>query len=95
MILLFLQGIEQLPAEVTSLLSMAVELPPIARIIITSSISLIGFVIFITALICLTRAAHRQEKLQLTNPLSVNVTKANDTSSSTLQNLSAKPVSSY
>lgn len=58
-------------------MKLAVELPPVARIAVSSSIGIIGFVIFIVSLLCLLRAAGRQEKLHLSTPLPANSTKSN------------------
>ena len=68
------QGIDELPAEMRGLMKMAVEIPPIARAAISGALAAIGAIVLIGALLCLARAAKRQEKLHLTNPLPSNVT---------------------
>ncbi|XP_043529819.1 scavenger receptor class B member 1 isoform X1 [Frieseomelitta varia] len=73
-ILWFEDGIDELPAEMRGLMKMAVEIPPIARAAISGALAAIGAIVLIGALLCLARAAKRQEKLHLTNPLPSNVT---------------------
>lgn len=74
---LLFQGIDQLPTEVTSLLKMAVELPPIARAAVSGALLAIGIIVLVGALMCLARAAKRQEKLHLSSPLPSNANKGN------------------
>ncbi|XP_012263939.2 scavenger receptor class B member 1 [Athalia rosae] len=71
-IIWFEDGIDELPTEMRSLLKMAVDVPPIARAAISGALGAIGLIVVIGALICLARAASRQEKLHLTNPLPSN-----------------------
>lgn len=52
-----------------SLMKMAVDLPPVARAAVSGALAAIGAVVLIGALLCLARAAKRQEKLHLSNPL--------------------------
>lgn len=68
------QGIDELPAEMRSLMKMAVDVPPIARAVVSGALAAIGAIVLIGALLCLARAAKRQEKLHLTNPLPSNAT---------------------
>lgn len=71
-IMWFEDGIDELPEEMRSLLKMAVDVPPIARAAVSGAMGAIGLIVLVGALICLTRAARRQEKLHLTNPLPSN-----------------------
>ncbi|KAL7288548.1 hypothetical protein TKK_0017290 [Trichogramma kaykai] len=80
----FEDGIDQLPDKVTSLLKIAVDLPPIAHTVITSVLASVGCIIFFSAIFCLIRAANRQEKLHLSAPISV--TKPNKNLASEFQN---------
>ncbi|KAK2583551.1 hypothetical protein KPH14_009505 [Odynerus spinipes] len=64
--------IDELPPEMQSLLKMAVELPPVARAAISGGLAALGAVVLVGALFCLARAAKRQEKLHLSNPLPPN-----------------------
>lgn len=57
-----------------SLLKLAVDLPPIARAAVSGVIGALGVIILLGALMCLARAAKRQEKLHLSNPLPANAT---------------------
>lgn len=59
----------------TSLLKLAVEIPPVARVVISVGLGGIGFIVLIGALFCLARAAKRQEKLHLSNPLPPGTTR--------------------
>ncbi|KAK0072754.1 hypothetical protein PV326_014145 [Microctonus aethiopoides] len=68
-IMWFEDGVDELPIHVTSLLKMAVEVPPIARAALSGALAAGGIIVLIGALICLARAAKRQEKLHLSNPL--------------------------
>ena len=73
-IMWFEDGIDELPAEMRSLMKMAVDVPPIARAAVSGALAAIGAIVLIGALLCLARAAKRQEKLHLTNPLPSNAT---------------------
>ncbi|CAK9832022.1 Scavenger receptor class B member 1 [Anthophora retusa] len=73
-IMWFEDGIEELPAEMRSLMKMAVDVPPVARAAVSGALAAIGAVILIGALFCLARAAKRQEKLHLSNPLPASAT---------------------
>lgn len=55
-----------------SLLKMAVDVPPVARAAVSGALCAIGLIVLVGALICLARAAKRQEKLHLSNPLPAN-----------------------
>ncbi|XP_003426273.1 scavenger receptor class B member 1 isoform X2 [Nasonia vitripennis] len=90
-IMWFEDGIDQLPEEVTSLLKMAVDLPPVARAAVCGALGAIGLVVLVGALMCLARAANRQEKLHLSNPLPANSTKGSGLSP-TFQNPTAKSI---
>ncbi|XP_076754622.1 epithelial membrane protein [Xylocopa sonorina] len=68
-IIWFEDGIEELPVEMRSLMKMAVDVPPVARAAISGALAVIGAIVLIGALLCLARAAKRQEKLHLSNPL--------------------------
>lgn len=74
MLMEYLQGIDELPSQVTSLLKMAVDVPPIARAALSGALGAIGIIVLIIALMCLARAAKRQEKLHLSSPLPSNAT---------------------
>lgn len=71
----YLQGIDELPDEVVSLLKLAVEVPPVARAAVSGALAVIGLIVLVGALFCLARAAKRQEKLHLTTPLPPSATK--------------------
>lgn len=73
-IVFILQVIDELPPEMRSLLKMAVDLPPVARAALSGGLAALGVIILIGALCCLARAAKRQEKLHLSNPLPANTT---------------------
>ncbi|XP_066594971.1 scavenger receptor class B member 1 [Prorops nasuta] len=68
-IMWFEDSVDALPPEMRSLLKMAVELPPVARAAVSGAMAAIGAIILVGALMCLARAAKRQEKLHLSNPL--------------------------
>ena len=53
---------------------MAVDVPPIARAAVSGTLAAIGAIVLIGALFFLVRAAKRQEKLHLSNPLPSNAT---------------------
>ncbi|XP_076643029.1 epithelial membrane protein isoform X2 [Halictus rubicundus] len=71
-IMWFEDGIDELPNEMRSLMKMAVDAPPIARSAVSGALAAIGAIVLIGALFCLARAAKRQEKLHLSNPLPSN-----------------------
>ncbi|XP_076618652.1 epithelial membrane protein isoform X1 [Colletes latitarsis] len=71
-IMWFEDGIDELPVEMRSLMKMAVDVPPIARAAVSGALAAIGAIVLIGALVCLARAAKRQEKLHLSNPLPSN-----------------------
>ncbi|XP_014612664.1 PREDICTED: scavenger receptor class B member 1 [Polistes canadensis] len=81
-IMWFEDVIDELPMEMRSLLKMAVDLPPIVRAALSGGLALLGVIILIGALCCLARAAKRQEKLHLSNPLPANA--SNNTKSGQL-----------
>jgi len=58
-----------------SLLKLAVELPPVAHAAVSGALAAIGAIVLLGALMCLARAAKRQEKLHLSNPLPATSTK--------------------
>jgi hypothetical protein len=60
-----LQGIDNLPEEVTDLLSLATNAPPIARAVISYGLFVIGGLLLIIAVTCLIRSSGRQETLNL------------------------------
>lgn len=69
-----IQGIDELPEEMRSLMKMAVDVPPLARAAVSGGLAGIGAIVLIGALLWLARAAKRQEKLHLSNPLPSNAT---------------------
>lgn len=71
-IMWFEDGIDELPVEMRSLMKMAVDVPPVARAAVSGALAAIGAIVLIGALVCLARAAKRQEKLHLSNPLPPN-----------------------
>ncbi|XP_058800402.1 scavenger receptor class B member 1 isoform X2 [Phymastichus coffea] len=93
-IMWFEDGIDELPSDVTTLMKMAVELPPVARVSISSAVAAIGFVVLIGASVCLARATNRQEKLHLSSPLSTQSIKTTNGLSPTFQNPTAKSLAS-
>jgi hypothetical protein len=60
-----LQGIDNLPAEVTDLLSLATNAPPIARAVIAYGLFALGVILLLIAVTCLIRSSGRQETLNL------------------------------
>lgn len=68
------QCVDELPPEMRGLLKLAVDLPPIARAAVSGMLAALGVIILLGALMCLARAAKRQEKLHLSNPLPANAT---------------------
>lgn len=60
-----LQGIDNLPEEVTDLLSLATNAPPIARAVISYGLFALGAVLLVIAVACLIRSSGRQETLNL------------------------------
>lgn len=69
------QCVDEIPPEMRSILKLAVELPPIAHAAVSGAFAAIGVIVLLGALMCLARAAKRQEKLHLTSPLPANSTK--------------------
>lgn len=59
------QGIDELPAEVTDLLSLATKAPPVAKSAISYCLFIIGALLFILSLTCIIRSSSRQESLNL------------------------------
>jgi hypothetical protein len=57
-----------------SLIKLVVDLPPVARAAVSGVLAAIGAIVLLGALMCLARAAKRQEKLHLSNPLPANAT---------------------
>lgn len=68
------QCVDELPEEMRSLIKLAVEVPPIAHAAMTGAFAAIGGLILLIAMMCLARAAKRQEKLHLSSPLPANAT---------------------
>ncbi|KAJ4444619.1 hypothetical protein ANN_06415 [Periplaneta americana] len=64
-IMWFEDGIDKLPEEVTDLLSLATNAPPIARAVISYALFAIGVILLIIAVSCLVRSSGRQETLNL------------------------------
>jgi hypothetical protein len=60
-----LQGIDHLPPEVTDLLSLATNAPPIAQAVISYGLFALGALLFVIAVTCLIRSSGRQETLNL------------------------------
>jgi hypothetical protein len=60
-----LQGIDHLPEEVTDLLSLATNAPPIARAVISYGLFALGAILLVIAVTCLIRSSGRQETLNL------------------------------
>ncbi|KAL6257646.1 hypothetical protein P5V15_011225 [Pogonomyrmex californicus] len=73
-IMWFEDCVDELPPEMRSLLKLAVELPPVAHAAVSGALAAIGAIVLLGALMCLARAAKRQEKLHLSNPLPANAT---------------------
>lgn len=59
------QGIDELPSEVTDLLSLATKAPPVAKSAICYSLFIIGTLLFVLSLTCIIRSSSRQESLNL------------------------------
>lgn len=59
----------------TNLLKMAVDLPPLLQVTVSGVLGIIGLVVFLGAVICLARAANRQEKLHLSSPVPMDPAK--------------------
>jgi hypothetical protein len=59
------QGIDNLPKEVTDLLSLATNAPPIARAVIAYGLFAVGVILLVIAVTCLIRSSGRQETLNL------------------------------
>ncbi|KAK7793327.1 hypothetical protein R5R35_003063 [Gryllus longicercus] len=64
-IMWFEDGINELPTEVTSLLSLATRAPPIARAAISYGLFAVGALLLLMAVGCLVRSSRRQETLRL------------------------------
>lgn len=73
-IMWFEDCVDELPEEMRSLIKLAVEVPPIAHAAMTGAFAAIGGLILLIAMMCLARAAKRQEKLHLSSPLPANAT---------------------
>lgn len=63
--LFFLQGLDELPPEVTDLMSLAATVPPIAHVALTAILFIIGIVLLIIAVWRIVRGAHRLSSLHL------------------------------
>lgn len=64
-IMWFEDGIDHLPEEVTDLLSLATNAPPIARAVISYGLFALGAILLVIAVTCLIRSSGRQETLNL------------------------------
>ncbi|KDR20477.1 Scavenger receptor class B member 1 [Zootermopsis nevadensis] len=64
-IMWFEEGIDHLPEEVTDMLSLATNAPPIARAVIAYGLFALGIVLLVIAVTCLIRSSGRQETLNL------------------------------
>ncbi|KAJ8706232.1 hypothetical protein PYW08_010858 [Mythimna loreyi] len=64
-ILWFEEGIDELPEQVTSLLRLATQVPPIARNSLSYGLSALGILLILLAVTCLIRSSHRQSTLRL------------------------------
>ncbi|XP_020294753.1 scavenger receptor class B member 1 [Pseudomyrmex gracilis] len=73
-IMWFEDCVDELPPEMRSLLKLGVDLPPVAHAAVSGILAAIGAIVLLGALVCLARAAKRQEKLHLSNPLPSNAT---------------------
>ncbi|XP_024868654.1 scavenger receptor class B member 1 [Temnothorax curvispinosus] len=73
-IMWFEDCVDELPQEMRSLLKLVVDLPPVAHAAVSGALAAIGAIVLLGALMCLARAAKRQEKLHLSNPLPANAT---------------------
>lgn len=73
-IMWFEDCVDELPPEMRTLMKLAIEVPPVARAAVSGVLGAIGVIVLLGALICLARAAKRQEKLHLSNPLPANAT---------------------
>lgn len=73
-IMWFEDCVDELPQEMRTLLKLAVDVPPVARAAVSGVLAAIGAIVLLGALVCLARAAKRQEKLHLSNPLPANAT---------------------
>lgn len=60
-----LQGIDNLPAEVTDLLNLATNVPPIIRAVVSYGLFAVGAILLVIAVTCLIRSSGRQETLNL------------------------------
>lgn len=64
-ILWFEEGIDELPDEITDLMSFAETVPPKIRLVIIIALFALGALLFLLALFCLIRSSHRQSTLHL------------------------------
>lgn len=71
-IIWFEDGIDELPEVMRSTMKMAVDVAPLARAALSGALAAVGAIVLVGALMCLARAAKRQEKLHLSNPLPAN-----------------------
>ncbi|KAK6645191.1 hypothetical protein RUM43_001467 [Polyplax serrata] len=64
-IMWFEDGIEELPSQVTDLLSLATKAPPVAKSAISYTLFVLGTLLFVLSLTCIIRSSSRQESLNL------------------------------
>lgn len=64
-IMWFEEGLDELPPEVTDLMSLAATVPPIAHVALTAILFIIGIVLLIIAVWRIVRGAHRLSSLHL------------------------------
>lgn len=64
-IMWFEDGIDELPAEVTDLLSLATTAPPVIHAAVSYALFALGVLMFVLAISCLVRSSGRQETLHL------------------------------
>lgn len=64
-IMWFEEGIDRLPENVTTLLKLATEVPPVAKGFLSYGLLIVGIVVLIPSVICLIRSSNRQETLSL------------------------------
>lgn len=62
---IFLQGITALPDNVTELLKLATEAPPVAKVALTYTFFIVGSILLIVSVFCLVRSSNRQEIMSL------------------------------
>lgn len=63
--LFFAQGIVALPDNVTELLKLATEAPPVAKVALTYTFFIVGSILLVVSVFCLVRSSNRQEIMNL------------------------------